>query len=469
MTPQRLIAALALTSLLLPEAVFAFTECRSDADCGGKQCQPAGEVVCAGYRPRVATECAKRNGAAGCSSAFALDGISFQGDTCMVSGEQCAVNEPRFSAYCKDYFEGDDRYKNKKFCAEGAGAGTPSAPSAPAPALRFTPTPPKLQLPIPGQPFEFSKVALQGPENERFLLIPWLAQYLAALYRYGLSIVGVIAIVMIVVGGMRWLLAAGNSGQIEKAKDAIRNAVIGLLIALTTSTILYIINPEILRFRAIRISFVPPIPYYESEETDAPLAPDTAENSAPEIYCPKSGGRDAIPRIVQSLTGKIVYRFGGKGQRQPPFYENKPQLLYLNSQSCPGGTVCLDCSGFVDYVYRCAGLPVSRGGTGAIFSSPSTAKITERDWDHNRINGRTLRPGDLIGWLAGSIERPTRAQPAVGHVLIYIGDGKVAESTGAGRGVPGFNAVQNPRISQLSQLSRTWPAHYFTRVVFLPD
>jgi TRAP-type C4-dicarboxylate transport system permease small subunit len=46
-----------------------------------------------------------------------------------------------------------------------------------------------------------------------------------------LSLVGVIAIIMIVISGMKYLLAFGDPKQLESAKKSVRAWIIGLVIA----------------------------------------------------------------------------------------------------------------------------------------------------------------------------------------------------------------------------------------------
>src|SRR3990167_443589 len=80
-----------------------------------------------------------------------------------------------------------------------------------------------------------------------------IAEYIAGIFRYALSIGGVIATVMVVYGGVKWLLAAGDSGKISEAKTTITNAVLGLILLLGSYVILFTINPEIVRLRALKI------------------------------------------------------------------------------------------------------------------------------------------------------------------------------------------------------------------------
>ncbi len=49
--------------------------------------------------------------------------------------------------------------------------------------------------------------------------------------------IGVISVIMIVVGGIRYALSAGNSSSITAAKDTVLYAVIGLVVALLSYAI----------------------------------------------------------------------------------------------------------------------------------------------------------------------------------------------------------------------------------------
>ncbi len=52
-----------------------------------------------------------------------------------------------------------------------------------------------------------------------------------------LTIIGIIAVIMIVVGGIRYTLSNGNASQLKEAKDTILYAVIGLIIAIMSYAI----------------------------------------------------------------------------------------------------------------------------------------------------------------------------------------------------------------------------------------
>ncbi len=93
-----------------------------------------------------------------------------------------------------------------------------------------------------------------GGESE----ITSLAQYIQLVYQFALGLVGIIAVVLIMFGGSNWIMAAGNEQAITSAKDTIKAAVLGLIIALLSYVILLVINPRLLElnFQVIQI----PIP-----------------------------------------------------------------------------------------------------------------------------------------------------------------------------------------------------------------
>ncbi|MBI2002990.1 hypothetical protein HYT45_04075 [Candidatus Uhrbacteria bacterium] len=57
-----------------------------------------------------------------------------------------------------------------------------------------------------------------------------LATLVGTIISYAMGIIGTILLVLILYGGFLWMTAAGNEDQVTKAKDIIKNSVIGLII-----------------------------------------------------------------------------------------------------------------------------------------------------------------------------------------------------------------------------------------------
>lgn len=56
-----------------------------------------------------------------------------------------------------------------------------------------------------------------------------------------LSLLGVIFIVLMLIGGYNWMTAQGDESKVEKAKATIQRAIIGLIIVVSTYSITYTI------------------------------------------------------------------------------------------------------------------------------------------------------------------------------------------------------------------------------------
>ncbi|MCX6796280.1 MAG: hypothetical protein NTW06_02155 [Candidatus Falkowbacteria bacterium] len=56
------------------------------------------------------------------------------------------------------------------------------------------------------------------------------------------SILGIIFIVLMLYGGYNWMIAAGDNAKVEKAKDTIKRAVIGLIIVVSAWAIYIFIS-----------------------------------------------------------------------------------------------------------------------------------------------------------------------------------------------------------------------------------
>lgn len=56
-----------------------------------------------------------------------------------------------------------------------------------------------------------------------------------------LSLLAIIFIILIIIGGYGWMLAGGDEAKVTKAKDTIRRAIIGLIITVSAYAITYFV------------------------------------------------------------------------------------------------------------------------------------------------------------------------------------------------------------------------------------
>lgn len=276
---------------------------------------------------------------------------------------------------------------------------------------------PILNVDIPG--LSFTPAYSSG----EVVVTNYLAEYLVAAYNWAIPAAALLAVVVLMIGGLQWMLARGDSGRIQKAKDRLRNATTGLVLLMGAYAMAYNVDPNLLSFNSLEITYIDPQEYIDqSPDTSGSYSPSASSVGviAGDIDCDPSF---SVAEIVQSSVGRVTYRYGGKGGDPPYTAETKVDADGVPySTYCPEGTICLDCSGFADFVRSCAGMASAgeSGGTSGIFDESAGAEVVE-DWSSDgTINGVPLEPGDMIG-------RPGS------HVLIYMGDGNIGDSHGSGR------------------------------------
>jgi lysophospholipase L1-like esterase len=76
-----------------------------------------------------------------------------------------------------------------------------------------------------------------------------LPEYINTAYRYLVSVILVIAIIMVVYGGFLYLTGAAGVGSIQRGKQIIKDALIGMVIVLAAYSILQTINPNTTQFK----------------------------------------------------------------------------------------------------------------------------------------------------------------------------------------------------------------------------
>jgi len=111
---------------------------------------------------------------------------------------------------------------------------------------------PDLQIKITGlEDFSTPKACTDDSSKT---CIPWIGQYIAGVYRYAIGIVGILAAVILMIGGVIWITAGGNQTRVGEAKTWIGASLTGLLLALCSYLILYQVNPKLTQETPIKVS-----------------------------------------------------------------------------------------------------------------------------------------------------------------------------------------------------------------------
>lgn len=187
------------------------------------------------------------------------------------------------------------------------------------------------QVPIPGAVIEFDSTTRP------------IAMYIKAVYTYAVGAVGILAAVMLMVGGLRWILAGGNSSSISEAKDIIFSSISGLVLVMTSYLILSQINPSLvdLEKNIVKVQTV------EIEKSKGDTSKGKAENlgNCKSYSLADQSSKDAC----KSFEG---YNFPEKSSPENCVSEDKNLLCCCKSieetEECIGGILgigskCLKC------------------------------------------------------------------------------------------------------------------------------
>lgn len=178
---------------------------------------------------------------------------------CSCSGAHiCQAVDQACDTICGDR-EFLDRASNWIRVSETTSEGREGPAGAATDVPLVEPQEPNIQIPIPGF-IGFSEVKVQsegeGEGATRYIDVPWIGEYFAAIFNWLMAIVGGVATVMVMIGGFIYLTAAGDQGRVSKAKEMISNALVGLLLAVGSYLILYTINPDLVSFKSIRLDII---------------------------------------------------------------------------------------------------------------------------------------------------------------------------------------------------------------------
>jgi hypothetical protein len=95
------------------------------------------------------------------------------------------------------------------------------------------------------------------------------ANYIVNFYTWSVRAIAILAVIMIMVAGFKWMTSAGNAPAINQAKDQMISAIIGLVLALGANLLLYSINPALVKLKPIKPTPIATI-YLKSYCKDVP-------------------------------------------------------------------------------------------------------------------------------------------------------------------------------------------------------
>ena len=264
---------------------------------------------------------------------------------------------------------------------------------------------PFVQIDIPGLDFSTKEEISQMATNENgdfYIHIPFLAEYLSAIYRYGIIAGGVIAIVMLMNQGFGLAIAGGNSTKISETKKKIGNLAIGFLLLVGSYLILYIINPQLVTLKSLKILYVAKEELYTGSEDTDYTGPTLTYSSG---------------ESVKNLTN-----LKPKGE-----YSCKPDEIRTVAMTYADLGACLrpkTCAFGTSFVLDMAGCKT--GNIGSV--NNLVKKVKELGWKEMDIRGKSQ--SDYANLPVGLLFRKYKTIDHVGfHAAIHVGNGRIAEAS----------------------------------------
>ena len=131
--------------------------------------------------------------------------------------------------------------------------------------------------------------------------------YFKLWYGFILGTIGILATVMIIIGGFQWLVSRGNTSQVKEGQDRIFAALTGLALAFLAYTILYLINPQL-----TSINFHSGLLTAINYQDQAPTSPNASnfqhlEEGTGNILPPESEANTATSRLLLDCQQNTPY------------------------------------------------------------------------------------------------------------------------------------------------------------------
>jgi len=128
------------------------------------------------------------------------------------------------------------------------------------------------EVPIGDESLNLSAINCTTDAVDGKCTINWLSQYVAVIFEYGMTLAVTLTILMMMIGGLIWMMSGGSSDKVGVAKEFITSALLGLMLALFSYLILYTINPRLTVLESLSINVPQLAP--EPEEEDGEQKPE---------------------------------------------------------------------------------------------------------------------------------------------------------------------------------------------------
>lgn len=195
---------------------------------------------------------------------------------------------------------------------------------------------PLFEIRIPGLSFTEVKNTLDTEGN---IHLPWIGEFLTVIYRLSMGVASIVAVVMLIINGIRIVVSAGGEEK-TAAYKRIGQIIVGLIILWGSYSLLYIINPNLVTFKALKIKYIQAIPLN--------LADKETEEATEQLAGKVQAGKVLVIRKSQFIANDMLV-----GEQMADDLKKAAEELYNETKGLQGGPFKLAGGG-----YR----PLSDGG-----------------------------------------------------------------------------------------------------------
>lgn len=153
---------------------------------------------------------------------------------------------------------------------------------------------PQLGIDIPG--LEFTPAYKEGGE----VTSNYLGEYIQAALNFVFPAASLLAIVIMMIGGIEYILARGDPGKITTATTHLKQAVTGIILLFGAFTIAQVVDPNFLTYDSINVTYIDKSEWYE-----------------PEIYSEIIVPGEEISGEVEMIRGEYVLNWAEDGYLNP--------------------------------------------------------------------------------------------------------------------------------------------------------
>jgi len=156
-------------------------------------------------------------------------------------------------------------------------------------------------------------------DDEGYIYIPYLGEYISAVYKFGMIIISIIAAVMIILYGAKMIVGGGEEKVTGLKK--IGQVMIGLFIAWGSYAILYNINPDLVNFKALKVKYIErdEIPFGDNTMDESTDSTGTTGFSEKFSGCPVKMSSEPITKIGKN--NKTIPDPAGNESRKQEFVQ----------------------------------------------------------------------------------------------------------------------------------------------------